>query len=150
MPQESHPRQLEKHPAEESRALSFGPESLWYLERLVPNRAVYNVPFLSRLRGTLDVAAFQRALDALVERQEILRTVFLSSRGTPARFVLKKRPVILQLVDLRHLPEAQREAEGRRLARQEAARPFNLTRDPMLRPFLFRLADEEHLFLFVT
>src|SRR5258707_5463863 len=96
MPQESHPRQLEKHPAEESRALSFGPESLWYLERLVPNRAVYNVPFVSRLLGTLDVAAFQRALDALVERQEILRTGFPSSRGTPDPLVLNKRSLILQ------------------------------------------------------
>jgi hypothetical protein len=108
------------------------------------------VPFLSRLCGRLDVVALKRALDALVERQEVLRTVFLASRGTPVPFVLKKRPVDLKQVDLRHLPQAQRELEARRLAKQEAATPFDLTRDPMLRSFVFQLADEEHMFLFVT
>jgi hypothetical protein len=150
MPQESHSRQLQKHPTDESRVLSFGPESLWYLERLTPGSPVYNVPFLSRLRGNLDEVAFKRALDALVDRQEVLRTVFLASGGTPVRFVVKKRPVNLMCVDLSHLPASQREIEARRLAKQEAARPFNLTRDPMLRPFLFRLSNDDVMFLFVT
>ena len=150
MLQTCHPRQLQKRAPDEPRVLSYGPESMWYLHRLTPNSPAYNVPFLSRLCGRLDAAALQRALNALVERQEVLRTVFLASRGTPVPFVLKKRPVDLKHVDLRDLPESQRELEARRLARQEAERPFNLTRDPMLRPFLFQLADEEHMFLFVT
>src|SRR5207247_1064632 len=144
MLQACHPRQPQKRSADEPRVLSYGPESMWYLHRLAPHSPVYNVPFLSRLCGRLDTVAFKRALNSLVERQEVLRTVFLASRGTPVPFVLKKRPVDLKLVDLRHLPESQREVEARRLARQEAERPFNLTRDPMLRPFLFQLADEEH------
>ena len=123
---------------------------MWYLHRLAPHSPVYNVPFLSRLCGRLDTIALQKTLNALVERQEVLRTVFLASRGTPVPFVVKKRIPDLKQVDLRHLPEAQRELEARRLARQEAERPFNLTRDPMLRSFLFRLSDEEHMFLFVT
>jgi hypothetical protein len=147
---ESPPQPLEKRSTDKPRMLSYGPESLWYLDRLAPNSPVYNVPFLSRLRGRLDVVAFQRALDALVERQEVLRTVFLPVRGKPVPFVLKKRPVDLQRLDLRHLPESQREMEARRLATQEAMRPFNLTRDPMLRSFLFQLADEEQMFLFLT
>jgi len=150
MLQACHPRQLQKRSADEPRVLSYGPESMWYLHRLAPDSPVYNVPFLSRLNGRLDAPAFKKALDALVERQEVLRTVFLASRGTPVPFVLKKRPVDLKQVDLRHLPQAQREFEAHRLANQEAAVPFNLTRDPMLRPFLFQLADEEHMFLFVT
>ena len=48
------------------------------------------------------------------------------------------------------MPEAQREIEARRLASQEAARRFDLTRDPLLRTFLYKLSDQEHLFLFVT
>jgi hypothetical protein len=150
MLQTCHPRQLQKRAADEPRVLSCGPESMWYLHRLAPHSPVYNVPFLSRLCGRLDTIAFQKALNALVERQEVLRTVFLASRGTPAPFVVKKRILDLKQVDLRHLPEAQRELEARRLARQEAERPFNLTRDPMLRPFLVRLSEEEHMFLFVT
>jgi len=146
----AHPRQLQKRPADQPRVLSFASESLWYLERLTPNSPVYNVPFLCRLRGRLDLEAFRKALNALVDRQAVLRTVFLTSKGSPVPYVVKKRPVELKNVELRHLPDCEREAEARRLARQEAARPFNLSRDPMFRPFLFRLGDEEYMFLFVT
>lgn len=146
----AHPRQLQKRPVDQPRVLSFASESLWYLERLTPNSPVYNVPFLCRLRGRLDVEAFGKALNALVDRQAVLRTVFLASKGSPVPYVVKKRPVELKSVDLRQLPDCDREAEARRLARQEAVRPFNLSRDPMFRPFLYRLGEEECLFLFVT
>ncbi len=145
-PSEGRPRRS----ADQGYAPSFGPESLWYLDKLTPHSPVYNVPFLSRLRGSLDVIAFERALNALVERQEVLRTVFLVSGGAPVAVVLKRRPVGLKRIDLRQLPESEREPEARRLARQEAARRFDLARDAMLRPFLFRVADEDYFFLFVT
>jgi hypothetical protein len=123
---------------------------LWYLDKLTPGSPVYNVPLLSRLRGSLDVACFRKALDALVDRQEVLRSVFLPSASGPVSFVLNRRPVELKEFDLRHVRESERETEARRLATLEAMRPFNLTRDAMLRPFLFRVADDEHFFLFVT
>jgi hypothetical protein len=150
MPHGPRPEPLQSPAADRSYALSFGPESLWYLDKLSPHSPVYNVPFLSRLRGGLDVAAFERALNALVQRQDVLRTVFLLSRGAPVALVLKRRPVELKRIDLRHLPESQREVEARRLAGQEAARRFDLARDAMLRPFLFQLADDDYIFLFVT
>jgi Condensation domain len=130
--------------------LAFGPESLWYLDKLTPHSPVYNVPFLSRLCGTLDVVAFEKALNALVDRQSVLRTVFMASGGAPLALPLKKRKVNLNQVDLRHLPQPEREVEARRLACQEAAARFDLARDLMLRTFLYRLADQEFLFLFVT
>jgi hypothetical protein len=142
--------QLQGHPPGQGYRLSFGPESLWYLDKFTAHGPVYNVPFLSRLSGRLDTLAFERALNALVERQAVLRTVFLASGGAPIALVLRKRTVDLKQVDLRHLPESQREIEARRLAKQEAARRFDLSRDPMLRAFLFRLGDEEFFFLFVT
>jgi hypothetical protein len=135
---------------EQGYRLAFGPESLWYLDKLTLQSPVYNVPFLSRLSGTLDIIAFEKALNALVERQAVLRTVFLPSGGAPLAFPLKKRRVHLQQVDLRHMPEPQREVEARRAAREEAARRFDLTHDAMMRTFLYKLSDQEHLFLFVT
>jgi Condensation domain len=142
--------QAPRHSANQGYKLSFGPESLWYLDKLTPHSPVYNVPFLSRVRGKLDLAAFEKALNALVERQTVLRTVFLATRGTPVALVLKKRLVDLKQIDLRKFLESQREGEARRLTKEEASRRFDLARDAMLRPFLFRLSDEEHLFLFVT
>lgn len=136
--------------ASQGYRLSFGPESLWYLDKLTPHGAVYNVPFLSRLVGKLNVGAFERALNALIERQTVLRTVFIVSRGAPLALLVKKRLVDFKKFDLRGLPQAQREPEARRLARQEAGRKFDLARDAMLRAFLFRLDEDEYFFLFVT
>ncbi|MBV9480941.1 MAG: hypothetical protein JO249_09330 [Acidobacteria bacterium] len=123
---------------------------MWYLDRLTPNSPVYNVPFLCRLRGKLDVSAFRKSLDALVDRQEVLRSQFLPLAGCPVSFVLHKRPVGLKEVELGFLPDWQQEAEVQRRAKEEAMRPFNLARDPLLRAFLYRLAEQEYRFLFVT
>src|SRR6476661_6525998 len=66
--------------------MSFAQELLWRLERVDPG-FTYNVPRSTRLRGPLDVAALQRALDALVARHEILRTTFDFVDGTPRQII---------------------------------------------------------------
>src|SRR6185436_3762606 len=63
--------------------LSFAQERLWFLERLTPGTAVYNIPAGLRLRGPLDEAALQRALDEIARRHEALRTVFADHGEAP-------------------------------------------------------------------
>ena len=53
----------------------------------------------------------------------------------------------LPVVDLGTLPEARREAEARRLLAEEARRPFDLARGPLLRLGLIRLGEREHIAL---
>ena len=60
----------------EPRVLSFAQERLWYLDQLAPGNSVYNTPLRVKLRGNLDIDLFQRALNAVVERHEPLRTAF--------------------------------------------------------------------------
>ena len=52
-----------------------------------------------------------------------------------------------QLIDLRHLPAAERETAARHLTTAEMHRPFNLSTGPLLRASLFRLGDTEHIFI---
>jgi hypothetical protein len=56
-----------KRNQDEPRVLSFAQERLWYLHQLAPNSPVYNTAFVCSLSGELDIAAFQQALDAVVE-----------------------------------------------------------------------------------
>ena len=69
--------------AEDPRILSIGQQRLWYLNQLSPNNSAYNVPYASRIRGHIDVPALQKALDAVVKRHEVLRTVVLAPGGNP-------------------------------------------------------------------
>jgi len=48
----------------------------WLLEELNPDVRMFNIPFALRLGGPLDVAALERALDAVTNRHELLSTVF--------------------------------------------------------------------------
>jgi hypothetical protein len=134
----------------EPRVTAFSQDLLWYVAQVAPQNPAYNGPLLCKLHGPLDAAAFERALSALVDRHDVLRTVFVAPGGTPKPLVVKKRPANIRQVDLRQLPAAEREVEARRLAKLYSAEPFNLARDPMFRFFLFQLGEEDFLFLCVV
>jgi amino acid adenylation domain-containing protein len=133
----------------ESLPLSFAQERLWFLDRLVPDSAVYNVPMGFRLVGALDVLALQRCLREVLHRHEPLRTHFETVQGRPVQVVEPAASLEMPLVDLRGLPESAREPEARRLCMKEAQRSFNLGHDLMLRASLFRLGETKHI-LFVN
>src|SRR5690606_7581897 len=65
-------------------ALSWFQERLWLLHARNPEDLSYNIPILLALDGPLDLAALERSLRTIVERQESLRTVYrVGSDGTP-------------------------------------------------------------------
>jgi amino acid adenylation domain-containing protein len=126
--------------------MSFAQELLWRLERASPSH-IYNVPRSTRLRGPLDVAALQRALDVLAARHEILRTTFDLVDDEPRQIVHAAAPVPIDVVDLRSAPAGEREPEARRVVRERSMRPFDLSNDSQLRVSLIRLADDDHVLL---
>ena len=128
--------------------LSFAQERLWFLHELQSENPFYNMPSAIGLQGDLDVVALQRTLNGILGRHEALRTTFPSQQGRPVQRIGDPVPVDLPLVDLRALPEDERQEAARRLFDQEAARPFDLEQGPLLRAMLLRLDDREHELLF--
>ncbi len=125
-------------------ALSFAQQRLWFLEQMGDSN--YIVPATSRLTGPLNVEALERSLNVIVERHEVLRTTFTTIDNQPVQVIAPRVPLTLLTLDLSHLPESERDVEVRRM-REEALRPFNLERGPLIRARLLRLAEEEHLLL---
>ncbi|HEX8690813.1 MAG TPA: amino acid adenylation domain-containing protein, partial [Longimicrobium sp.] len=129
--------------------LSFAQQRLWFLDRLQPGSAVYNIPIALRLQGALDAGALARALTGVARRHEVLRTTFAATAdGRPVQVVHPPAPVPLPVVDLSALDAGPREAEAARLASEEASRPFDLARGPVLRCALLRLDAGEAVGLF--
>jgi amino acid adenylation domain-containing protein len=127
--------------------LSFAQQRLWFLSELEPGSAFYNVPTAVRLSGSLDVAALGRAIQKVVTRHEVLRTRFEVVDGRPIQVIEDVGSVPLKVEDLSGLEEEEREQAAKRLAGEEARRPFDLRRGPLLRVKLLRLAEDEHVVL---
>jgi amino acid adenylation domain-containing protein len=125
--------------------LSFAQQRLWILDQLDPGSAVYNVPLTLWLRGPLDAALIQRALDEILRRHESLRSVARADDDGPFQVVLPPTTVQMAQQDLRHLAEPAREAAAFELARAEAARSFDIHNGPLLSATLSRVEDERHL-----
>lgn len=134
----------------EPRVLSFAQEGLWYLSQLNPASSAYNVAYRVQLTGPLDTSKLQAAIHAAVQRQESLRTVFVVANGRPLPFPLKKSRAVLNQTDLRQFSAPDREGRASALVREEAARPFDLSRDSMLRVSLIRLDEDRYVFVHVA
>ena len=120
-------------------------QRMHFLHGLAPDAGHYNMPAALRLSGALDVDALQRALDGIVGRHEVLRTVYAEADTGPVQRILPPHPLALEVHDLSAC--ADPDAEAARLAACEAARPFDLANGPVLRAGLLRLGADEHVLM---
>ncbi len=141
-------RSIPQRSPDEPPVLSFAEQRLWFVDQLEPNHPFYNMPLAARLRGPLSADAFARALQQLVERHESLRTSYAMEGGAPTRVVHPRVHVEPHLVDLTQGGEdAERELQTQ--MRAESRRPFVLGAAPLFRCVLYRVAENEHVVLFV-
>jgi amino acid adenylation domain-containing protein len=127
-----------------------GQRRIWFLDQLISDPAVYNVHRLIRIRGDLDVGALREALHGLAARHEALRTHFAVRDGIPEQIIGPPGPIELALHNLTELPPEEREEQAIEEARAEVRRGFSLEKGPLWRARLWRLGDEEFLFLFAA
>src|SRR5205085_9837883 len=102
-----------------------------------------------RLKGELNLSALQRALDAVTERHEVLRTRYKLVDGNPLQVILPAEPVHLGVVDLQHLPASERGTEGNKVIEQQFRQTFDLSADPVLRLTLLKLSITDHVLVLV-
>ncbi|MBK9470577.1 MAG: amino acid adenylation domain-containing protein [Gammaproteobacteria bacterium] len=133
--------------AEERVPLSYAQQRMWFLAQMEPASGAYNIAVALRLDGQLDVALLQEALNRVVARHEALRTTVAVEQEHAVQWV---HPVIdagIGVEVLEPAPPSEHEAAVRRRLEQEALRPFDLERGPLLRALLLRLAATKHVLL---
>ncbi|MEU7876564.1 condensation domain-containing protein, partial [Dactylosporangium sp. NPDC049140] len=133
-------------PADRDQALplSFAQQRLWFLAQLEPNSAEYNAPTTIRYDGELDVEALRAALQALVARQEVLRTRLVADAdGVPRQVVDPPAEFVLPIVDLSTEDDPEAAAEAWLAADRQV--PFDLAAGALLRASLLRLGTGAHI-----
>ncbi|AMW13850.1 hypothetical protein A4E84_32730 [Streptomyces qaidamensis] len=123
--------------------LSLAQERLWFLHRFEGPGATYNLPMALRLSGHLDRDALRAALDDVVARHEPLRTTFAEDADGPYQVVRDDAALDLTLVTT-DTERLEGELAG------AARHPFDLTGDIPARAWLFRVADDDHVLLFLV
>lgn len=123
--------------------VSFAQRRLWILDRLVPGSCAYNIPIVLRTSTAPDRRALARALGRVVQRHEVLRTVFPAPDGTPVQQVRPPFEPALEEVDVATAADPAAAAEDR--VKQWSAQPFDLATGPLLRAMTVRISADEHL-----
>ncbi len=142
--------QISRRPPEERAAVSFNQEQIWLHQQMAGDIPFYNQAMTIYRHGPLDVQVLERCLLEIMRRHDILRTTFDVVGDEPVQIVgAVPREFPWQIIDLRALPEAEREGEALRLAAADVRRPFDLKSGPLLRALLISFSDE-HYRLYMT
>ncbi|MBW4680494.1 MAG: amino acid adenylation domain-containing protein [Microcoleus vaginatus WJT46-NPBG5] len=133
--------------AAEFLPLSFAQERLWFLEKLRPATAFYNIATAIKMTGRLNPSVLEQSLNEILRRHEALRSSFTTVDGQPVQVIASNVNLTLPLIELQSLSENERETETERLTAEEAQRPFELAQAPLVRATLLQLAETEHILL---
>lgn len=136
---------LQPTPRDRDIPLSFTQERLWFLDRLEPGTAAYNIPLAFRLRGTLNLAALEQSLREILHRHEILHSICATVAGKPVLKIMPPSDAPLAVIDLRELPEQKRKEQEVELLHQNAQNPFDLDTGPLWRATLLQLDSAEYI-----
>ncbi|MEB6592693.1 condensation domain-containing protein, partial [Pseudomonas asiatica] len=125
--------------ADEPLRLSYAQERQWFLWNLEPHSAAYHIPTALRLRGALDMAALQRSFATLIERHEVLRSVFVEVDGQLLQQVRAPFALPLPVQVLTDAGQLEQAVAG------EIAVLFDLGEGPLLRARLLQVSEDDHV-----
>lgn len=162
MPDERPPSSLEEKRARLARALarraaetveaplSFAQEPLWFADQLDPGSPLFNITLSVRVRGPLSEGFVRRAMVTAVARHEPLRTTFAARDGVPVQRIAPTATPELRFFSLADLAGEGLADQVERFVRAETRTRFDLSKGPLLRTAMVRLAPEDHLVAFTV
>lgn len=144
---------------EQPLPLSFAQQRLWFIDQLEGGSPQYNMSTALKLNGSLDFSALQNALNALVQRHEILRTVYKLVDGEPKQIVCAEASVEIEQHDIESFASKenasgsdteQQDAQLKALVHKQASVVFDLSSDLMVKACLIKLSQLQHVLVFTV
>jgi amino acid adenylation domain-containing protein len=126
-------------------ALSYGQKSLWFMHKLAPESAAYNICQAVHICSKVDAMALQQAFQGLVERHATLRTNFKEEGGEPIQKIVDGVEIDFQIEDA----STWSDSSLKEWLIIEGHRPFNLEQDRLLRVRLLKRSTQDFVLLLV-
>jgi amino acid adenylation domain-containing protein len=138
--------QLNSFSLETEDSLSSGQQGLWMLQQEEPESDAYHIRFAARMCGDLDIQAFQKAFNLVMDRHSVLRTTFYERDGRVRQIPGPISNKYFTVIDAaNYSPEA-----FNAMLEQEAYRPFNLETGPLIKVSIFVRGPQESVLLVVV
>jgi natural product biosynthesis luciferase-like monooxygenase protein/amino acid adenylation domain-containing protein len=134
-----------------TESLSHNQKALWFLSRLEPESAAYNLLYVARIQQQLDLPALQRALLVLAARYPILTATYTLQNNEPVQQTHANQTLPLEVkVPISGIDANSRSLDDLKLLLlEESNRPIDLTKGPVLRLQLYQLASDDYLLGFI-
>ena len=124
----------------QSHPLSYGQQALWTMYKRAPDSPAYNVVFAARVHTKIDVPALRSALNRIVQRHPILRTVYTNHSGKPRQKVLEQQEVVLSV-------EQVDDGISDQVLVQIGDQPIDIEKGPLIRIQLYHKLDNSFFFI---
>ncbi len=140
---------IPRAPVQDSYVLSSAQLRLWTLSQVPEESAAYNMPAVMPIEGEYQIDLLLRAIDAVIDRHEILRTVFkVNGKGEVRQQVLTRDTLGFETktIDLSASDRASEQLES--FVAEDEPQPFDLVNGPLIRVCLFVMPAKQHVIYF--
>lgn len=135
---------ISKRKFKEKYELSLEQQRIWFLSRLDQKSSAYNVPYILKIEGSIDVKKVNRILNQIILRHEILRTILIEEKGVPYQIILDSYEIEIPVNNVEESSESILEE-----IRHETSRPFELYGNPLIRGMIFKV-NKKSYYLVIT
>ncbi|MEK9497416.1 amino acid adenylation domain-containing protein [Photorhabdus sp. P32] len=128
--------------------LSFAQQRLWFIDQLDGQTPQYNMPFALTVKGDFNLAIAERAINMIVQRHQVLRTVYRHDIAGAWQEVLDTVTVKIDRIDYQSFGEKSCQQQVQEFIQQHAERAFDLANDVMLRAAYLKIAEDQSVMVF--
>lgn len=123
--------------------LSPGQERLWFMQQLEPQSTAFNIGCAFKLQGDIDVKQFEESCRSVINKHQVLNTAVPIIEGRPVPVIQKEMNDVFLSTRLTDVQPAI--IEG--ILATETMKPYDLSEGSLFRLRLYRLNDNESIFL---
>ncbi len=128
--------------------VSSAQRRLLILSKFEGGSEAYNLPYRTNFSGEYDIEILRKSIDALIERHEILRTIFVEDKGELYQKILSSEELNFKMNVLDYRNTEDKQERFNKFYEEDSYAPFDLYKGPLIRVAIARLEDDEFVFYF--
>ncbi|WP_043706835.1 non-ribosomal peptide synthetase, partial [Tenacibaculum ovolyticum] len=137
---------IQKIPTQQDYELSHAQKRMWVLNKLEEGQTNYNIPYALQLVGNVDVDTLNKAIQGVINKYEILRTIFITRDDLPRQKIITNYQYTPSYTDISN--ETNPIQKAKTIAEEQANFVFNLENKPPFEIKLLKIENEKYVFLF--